>query len=552
MLCSDGHAERFEPPPGSSACSSFPRRRCARRRRARRSRRGSRSRTRSSTSPTPRCSCWGSPAATSACRARARRPHPPAAPRAPVPALVGAGAARARPRRARGDDLRRRADRARVVRLRVHGRRRARGCTRSPRAGPRSAACRSRPPAPKSARCDRPACTGSWTRRARGTSCGRTWARSRARARAAGPPRRPAAEGGLRLRLRRRARRWTRRASRPRTSSATRSAATSRCCWPRAAARESVVALAPAGGARPRGDARAARSAACTLAEFTTRELPARRRLLPRRRGARLRRGAADRQRARARLAAGSVEGRAAPCGSLWGTEDQLLAVAALPPSATGAHCTPSGSSSTASATRPSSTSRSRPLSSCSASCEAGPRCPAPERIWTRSQTALAIHSPRPPSCSVPGARRPASGIVDPAAVADLADHRAVVAARCAGSRGRRRGGCCWRPASATASTRSCAALVARGRRAHSSARRRTSASVSSSKPSTRAWAGGGAQRRLERRQQPLARRGRRGWARAFDVRVAGARLVDDAVVERGRVVRAQQPELVGRRRRRG
>ena len=66
VLCSDGHAERFEPPPGLECLLVVPAQAVRTPRRARRCRRGSRSRTPSSTSRTPRCSCSGSPAATSA------------------------------------------------------------------------------------------------------------------------------------------------------------------------------------------------------------------------------------------------------------------------------------------------------------------------------------------------------------------------------------------------------------------------------------------------------------------------------------------------------
>ena len=208
----------------------------------------------------------------------------------------------------------------------------------------------------------------------------------------------------------------------------------------------------------------------------------------PHRRGPRLRRGAADRQRARARLAAGSVAGRL-PRADRLGHSRTSCSRTRAPPRATGAHCTPTGSSSRASATRPSSTSRSRRLSSSSASCEAGPR---PARIWTRSQTELAIHRPRPPSCSWLGRAAPGQGIVDPPAVAQLADHACRRPARCAGCRARRRAGCCWRPPPRRPAP---GPRTRRGSRPapHSSVRRRTSASVSSSKPSTRAWAGGGA-----------------------------------------------------------
>ena len=87
-----------------------------------------------------------------------RRPHPPAAPRAPLSALVGAGAAGAR---ASARSARRSPAPARPCSSGATSSPPApwpRGCTSSRRRlGARSAACRSRPRAPKSARCDRPA-----------------------------------------------------------------------------------------------------------------------------------------------------------------------------------------------------------------------------------------------------------------------------------------------------------------------------------------------------------------------------------------------------------
>ena len=78
-----------------------------------------------------------------------------------VPALDRAGRTRARARRARRDDLRRRADRARVVALRADGRASRRRCSARPRAGPPSCARRSSRRAPTCARCrSPPRCSG--------------------------------------------------------------------------------------------------------------------------------------------------------------------------------------------------------------------------------------------------------------------------------------------------------------------------------------------------------------------------------------------------------
>ena len=151
-LLPTARVERFEPPPALEALLVVPRAvRCARPRRAPRCRRGADRRRRLQRRARRRCWCSGSRAATSDLVApRARRPPAPAAPRAPVPALVGAGPARARARRARRDDLRRRPDRARVVRLRVRPARSPRGCAARCRTGPRCCACRSPAPAPSS------------------------------------------------------------------------------------------------------------------------------------------------------------------------------------------------------------------------------------------------------------------------------------------------------------------------------------------------------------------------------------------------------------------
>ena len=82
--------------------------------------------------------------------ARPRRPHPPAAPPRPLPALDGDRRLGARARRARGDDLRRRPDRARLDHLAGRRQRRRRAGASAAPAGPRSGACRSPRSAPTS------------------------------------------------------------------------------------------------------------------------------------------------------------------------------------------------------------------------------------------------------------------------------------------------------------------------------------------------------------------------------------------------------------------
>ena len=113
------------------------------------------------------------------------RPAAPAAPRAPLPALDGARPPRAGARRARRDDLRRRPDRARLVRVRGdgRGRRAARGA--SARAGRRSATWRSSRAAPTSSRSE--ARIRARPRRAAASACAASRSGPCARA-----PRRPA------------------------------------------------------------------------------------------------------------------------------------------------------------------------------------------------------------------------------------------------------------------------------------------------------------------------------------------------------------------------
>ena len=213
------------------------------------------------------------------------------------------------------------------------------------------------------------------------------------------PPRCPATPAARRSRARsptrcsptRSSAPWTRRASRPPTSSATRSAATSRCSSPRAAGRESVVALAPAGGwaagdesfretldhfvtmqellraAAParRGDRSPRRRAGAARPQFIADELrahPGRAARPPDARRAALRgRAAADRARAARGLDRSTPSGSPARCGSCGAPHDRLLAGRRPPRASATTGCrTPTGSSSTASATAPSSTSRSR------------------------------------------------------------------------------------------------------------------------------------------------------------------------------------------------
>ena len=335
-----------------------PARPSARPRRARRSRRGSRSRTPSSTSPTPRCSCSASPAVTSASSPRSRRPHPPTAPRAPLSALVGARAD-AKGLGALGATISG-AGPTVLVWCDVASTGAVRGAwSGSPRGGRRSAACRSRPRAPTSARCDRPAARVHGLAAHVGPGAALP-GRRRARAR-----RSPDTSAGRRCRAistwRPTSRAcWTRRASSAPTSSATRSAATSRCCWPRAAGRTTVVALAPAGGAE-HARRSTGRSGASRLSDFTTRSC---RRTCSSTSGPPCAR--CDKAPLIANAAAhgwplDTTKVRC-PVRILWGSRTSCCR-GRMRRRATGARSTRSGSSSTASGTRHNSTSRSRRLS---------------------------------------------------------------------------------------------------------------------------------------------------------------------------------------------
>ena len=100
-----------------------------------------------------------------------RGPPAPAPPRAPLPALDGARPRRALVRRARGDDLGRRPDRARVVPLRDHRGRRRGPAPRGRGLGRRSCGCPSSPRAPTCASSERRASSttaAAWARRAVG------------------------------------------------------------------------------------------------------------------------------------------------------------------------------------------------------------------------------------------------------------------------------------------------------------------------------------------------------------------------------------------------
>ena len=188
-ICADGEATRFDPPAGPrGGRRRAALRRCARRPRARRCPRevpmadavfntahGALLVAR------PRARRLGPR------RPRSRRPPAPAAPRAPVPALDGARPRRALVRRAGGDDLGRRPDRARVVPLRDDRRASSRPCAARPRAGPRSCGCPSSPRAPTCASSERrlrrrPLRHGSQRRCSRRTRAPRSIARALPRA----------------------------------------------------------------------------------------------------------------------------------------------------------------------------------------------------------------------------------------------------------------------------------------------------------------------------------------------------------------------------------
>ena len=158
-------------------------------------RRGSRSPTPSSTSRTPRCSCSASPAATSgwspaasatASTSRAARTSTRARGSSCRPRRRSARSARRSPAPGRPCSCGATSRSTGAVAARLHERRRGlgRGAARAVHAAR----------APTSARCDRPACTASWTRRARGTSCGRCssastrCSRRRCRGHLGGPP----------------------------------------------------------------------------------------------------------------------------------------------------------------------------------------------------------------------------------------------------------------------------------------------------------------------------------------------------------------------------
>ena len=229
----------------------------------------------------------------------------------------------------------------------------------SRRAGRRSTACRSRPPAPTSARCDRPAARVHGLAAHVGPGAALP-GRRRARAGAPRTPRRAAAAersrpGGLR---RGRAGRGGRRARPPRRQLARR--------LPRAAA----------GHARPGADRRGARARRRRRARRDARPpgagrravglhhagAPGGRALLPRGRRARVRQGAVDRQRPGAWLAAGHGEGPL-PGADPVGPARTSCCRGRRRRRATGARSTRSGSSSTASGTPRNWTSRSRRLS---------------------------------------------------------------------------------------------------------------------------------------------------------------------------------------------